>query len=164
MKVFHFFLALPLLSLFSPVFAEDVTPAMEDAFLNQFKMAIANKDYKQFRELCYESENKGEWMKLQATVPFDTIFSDSKRVYSFEPPWTGWSRDMQTTHPTTWYGIPSVLPIFSDKKWYENLHVARELIITFPMKVPHTFWNYVHIPLIVKDGKLFAVREYFIMN
>lgn len=164
MKAFQVFTAVVLLSLSSPVFAEDVTPTMEDAFLSKFKASIANKDYEQFRELFYESENKGMWMQLQTRAPYETIFSDSPRTYSFEPPWAGRTRSTQARTPSTWYGIPTVTPIFHNNNWWEKLRVAKELIITFPMKVPYTNENVVHIPLIVKNGKLFAVHESFIIN
>lgn len=127
---------------------------MEDAFLGKLKTAIVHKDLKLFRTLFYESQNEGKWMDLQKFGPFDTILSDSARVYRFGP-------------PTLMTGIggrsirPGVSPVYHDYKWHENLEVVRELIITFPMTVPHTAGKIALMPLILKDGKLLAVTESF---
>ena len=135
-----------------PTHAEDITPAMEQAFLSQLKTAVAHKDYKLFRELFYESQNNGRWLDLQNIGPFDTIFSTSSRTYHFQSPnpMTGIGG-----HPIT----PTVSPVFYDQKWHEDLVVIRELIITFPTRVPGTSGNIACIPLILKNEKLLAVDE-----
>jgi len=150
-KAFQIFTAILFLSLSSQAFADVVTPAMEDAFLGKLKASIAHKDYKQFRELFYKSEEKGRWLQLQTGGPFNTIVSDSPRTYSFQPP----------SHITGMGGqpiAPFVQPVFAEwHKKREKLEVVRELIITFPMTVPGTAGKTASMPLIVNNGKLLVV-------
>ncbi len=132
--------------------AEQVTPAMEADFLSKLKTAVAHKNHREFRNLFYESQDKGQWLTLQTIGPFDMVFSDAPRTYDFQLP---------GAYPTNLGRpvIPYISPIFHDAGWKEELTVAIQLKITFNRNVPGTSGNEAFLPLIVKHGKLYAVEE-----
>jgi len=139
----------------SSVRGDEVTPAMEKVFLDKLKSAVTHKDYKLFRSLFYESEDKGEWLKLQDFEPFDSLFSPTPRTYRFKPP-----TEMQFLDRMV---LPTAMPIYHDAKWHEDLTIVRELRITFPMRHPDTSGNIATICLIAKDGRLWAVEGVLVM-
>ncbi len=157
MKFLQVLTIFALLSLSPHLFAEAATSAMEAAFLAKLQASVAHKDYPQFRELFYESEDKGPWLRLHTVQPYAAILSDFPRTYGFGPPLT------RPDGPTSI--LETATPIFHDKNWGEDLHIVAEFVVTFPRPIPYAKGsNVCRIPLIIKKGNLFVVHGSFIVN
>jgi hypothetical protein len=150
------------------IYAKEVTPAMEHAFLVQLKTAIAHRDYKLFRSLLFESGENGGWLRVQDYPAYAIVFSDAPRVYVFGPPWLA----HDGINPIT----PRITPIVPDQNWRGNAHASGELYIVFPgtIKAPglQQSWDvqtnsdcsFLHVPLVVRQGRLLAARETWMIN